>query len=207
MKRFILQLGIIMIAMIMFIGCSSGDNESEDLSDDSMEEVTENEDETDEPEEEVKLNDDDYDPEDYQDLSIGETAEIQDYMVSGLHYEITLNKVESMDMIDDQEPIGDFIVLAEVTLKTLHEEETMDVRSSLSPGFGNQAPLNSVYLDEESDADLVEELNLMQGEIEPGEEITGTYLFDVEEDDEYYFAYHDKMVTFASWIVSFDEIE
>lgn len=225
-RRFTLQLGTAIFAVMMLISCSANGEDSEDLTDESREEITESGDETNVSEaedessddaegddEEVKLNDEDYDPEDHQGLSLGETAEIQDYLVSGLHYEITLNKVESIELVNNQEPKGDFYALVEVTLKNLHEDETMDAGDGFGPGFGTemelQAPFNSIYLDEDDYVDLVEDLNFLQiqGEMAPGEEVTGTYLYDVDESDEYHFAYNDKMVTFASWNVSPDEIE
>lgn len=215
MKKITLRIAITFLVIVFFASCSSDTNESSEGEGKEETNVVEKEskdepEETDE-EETVLENDRDYDPEDYQDLSIGETAEIQDYIETALHYEITLNNVQFLDNIDDLDPTGDTFAVVEVSLENLHPEDTMSARDGFGPGFGGvddiQASLNSIYMNDAEHADIVEEFNLMDGEMAPGEELTGTYIYSIDEADEYEFSYSDLMVVFATWNVSPDEVD
>ncbi|MBP1968643.1 hypothetical protein J2Z83_000735 [Virgibacillus natechei] len=139
-------------------------------------------------------------------LEIGETGIVED---NNRKYEITLNSVEYVDSVGGLEPNGETFVEANITVKNI-DDDSFNASNIYEPGFGPeyelQASQNPIFMD----ADNVEQ-DLLEGEIAPGETVSGDHVFEIEEIvDEYKFAIGGKGVqirTYAQWEVSESEIK
>lgn len=212
MNQFIKFSLLLTLGLILIVGCSSNnegdgtqEGEQEDNSQETTTEQAEDNGENDENSEDSNDNSDTH-VEHQEGLSMGETGIVED---NNNKYEVTLNSVEYEEIVGDFEPEGDTYVVANMTVKNI-DDHSFDAKDIYRPGFGpeNQldASLNQVLLD---NSDRVDQ-NLLEGEIAPGESVTGVHVFDIEKTEEYVLAFGGSGVqikTYAQWEVSDSEIE
>lgn len=195
-----------MIAIPFILGaCSDSDDgassapaeESSTTGDAGTDEDSENEtDDTDTPAEEG---------EDQLDLVVGDTAIMESNVAS---FEFTLNSVEMVEEIDGEMPELDAYIIASITIKNVGDEPIDALETSRTFEYtdfleGSGMPDDSEWYDE---------YDGVEGEIAPGDEMTGTAVYQGYVDDENYLrvkpgltgisAINDAMFTFT-----LDELE
>ncbi len=166
---------------LLFAACSDSDVNQE-----PAEENTSNQGNTDENEH-TQTNDEEDETigenagEDQMDLKVGDTAIMHSNISS---FEFTLNSVEMVDEVDGEMSDLDAFVSASITIKNIGDEPidakenaglfeyTADLDGS---GFGDEAEYTEDYQD-----------GAIEGELAPGEEVTGTALYTSYIDDENY---------------------
>nr|WP_026683193.1 DUF4352 domain-containing protein [Priestia megaterium] len=141
-------------------------------------------------------------------LKIGETG----IVVSSpdkLKYEVALNEVSYRDELENVSLYGDTFVLVDVTVKNV-DDRAFDATDIFEPGLGGLdsneyvPPIGSQYLQDAS------EIQLIEGELDPGDSINGTYVFDIEKTDNYNFVFGhaaDQITTRAEWEFSEGEVK
>jgi len=156
---------LIVLSIILVVGCST------DNTNDAENEVGNNSTDNDES------NDNE---EDAVMLEIGETGDMKTTVAE---YEMTPTNVEVFDERDGEKPTneGDVFVLIDFTLKNT-DTESVDPEDIIDLGVvleGDEFTSDNYW---GMDYDFVEEL---EEEIEPGEEVTGQLLFELDPSDSY----------------------
>ncbi|MBP1968660.1 hypothetical protein J2Z83_000752 [Virgibacillus natechei] len=225
MKHFIKLSLSLMLSLSIIAGCSDQENEEGQTGDQQVNEENElaeeesNSQETgaieeEESEEEENTNDssesNDTHVEHQEGLKMGETGIVVDN--SENRYEVTLNSIEYVDEVGGSEAIGDTHAVVDITVKNIGEE-SFNAKDIYEPSFGPiegeeglQATLNPIFIDEPG---MVEQ-DLLEGEVAPGESVTGVHIYDIEKVEEYLFIIGGKghqIRTYAQWEVSDSEIE
>ena len=140
-------------------------------------------------------------------LKIGETGTV----VSGENknkYEVTLNEVRYEDM-DNVKMFNEVFVVVDVTFKNI-DDKTIDSEDLFMPSFGE---LGTNVYDVPVGAEFVQDvpgIEIVKGEIKPGESVTGNYVFDASKSENYHFAIGttwDDITTRAEWEISEDEVK
>ncbi|KQL57201.1 MULTISPECIES: DUF4352 domain-containing protein [Bacillaceae] len=179
-------------------GASSAPAEESSTTDDAgTDEDSENEtDDTDTPAEEG---------EDQLDLVVGDTAIMESNVAS---FEFTLNSVEMVEEIDGEMPELDAYIIASITIKNVGDEPIDALETSRTFEYtdfleGSGMPDDSEWYDE---------YDGVEGEIAPGDEMTGTAVYQGYIDEENHLrvkpgltgisAINDAMFTFTR-----DELE
>ncbi|MBP1968646.1 hypothetical protein J2Z83_000738 [Virgibacillus natechei] len=212
-KQFTKLLLLMSLVLIMLVGCSNNeedegqttgeeDNNSQETSAAQEEEDGEG---VDESAEDTSDSNDDY-VEHQEGLKMGETGVVED---NNKKYEVTLNSIEYVDVVGDFEAEGDTYAVSNITVTNI-DDHSFNAKDIYRPGFGPEneldASLNQVLLD---NSDRVDQ-DLLEGEIAPGEDITGVHVFDIERTEDYVFALGGSGVqirTYAQWEISDSEIE
>lgn len=169
----------IFMGSLLFTACSDSDMNEEPTEEGttSQESTNENAQTNDQEEETIGENA----GEDQMDLKVGDTAIMHSNISS---FEFTLNSVEMVDEVDGEMSDLDAFVAASITIKNIGDEPidakenaglfeyTADLDGS---GFGDEAEYTEDYQD-----------GAVEGELAPGEEVTGTALYTSYIDDENY---------------------
>lgn len=147
-------------------------------------------------------------------LKIGETGTVVSGTINdNRSYEITLNSVEYRDIVAGLEASEDTYAVVNITV-TNTDDSAFNAKDIYGPAFGAEgeltATLNPVLFDHQDkvEEDILEEI--LEGEIAPGEEITGIHVFDIKQNDVYVFTIGGsgaQIITYAQWEVSDSEIE
>ncbi len=199
-----------MVAIPFILGaCSDSDDDASSAP--SEETTTPSETETDDNDDEnVEDETDDSsatteEGEDQLDLVVGDTAIMESNVAS---FEFTLNSVEMVEEIDGEMPELDAYIIASITIKNVGDEPIDALETSRTFEYtdfleGSGMPDDSEWYDE---------YDGVEGEIAPGDEMTGTAVYQGYVDDENYLrvkpgltgisAINDAMFTFT-----LDELE
>lgn len=226
MKLYIKLSLLLTLSLFIVIGCSDQENEEsqayehqENEENQSDEEENDSEETSASQEKEESVGEDgnvndsngNTDPHiDHQEgLGMGETGIVVDN--SENRYEVTLNSIEYEDIVGGTEAIGDTHAIVNITVKNIGED-SFDARDIYEPSFGVpgdeglQATLNPLFID---DPEMVDH-DLLEGEVAPGESVSGVHIYDIEKGDEYRFIIGGsghQIITYAQWEVSDSEIE
>ncbi|WP_280772017.1 DUF4352 domain-containing protein [Salipaludibacillus daqingensis] len=124
---------------------------------------------------------------DDQSLQIGETGQVSS---NTGEYEITINTVEIRDDIEGEASQLDYFIVANVTVNNIGSNPiqaedpigTLELKRNLDgSGFSD---LSSHY----------SEIDKIEGEIEPGEEVTGEMVFQAHDEEEQHIVIRDGLV-------------
>ncbi|GAB2535995.1 DUF4352 domain-containing protein [Gracilibacillus alcaliphilus] len=141
-------------------------------------------------------------------LSIGDTGTVVS-STDQLKYEVTLNEVSFQDELDNVPSYGNKFMIVNVTVENV-DERAFEVADMFEPGIG---VLDSQEYKPPVEADIlqgVSDIELLDGELAPGDSVTGDYVFRMEEADNYSFTYGheaDQIITRAEWQFSADEVD
>ncbi|WP_167751498.1 DUF4352 domain-containing protein [Lentibacillus salicampi] len=215
MKQFIKLPLLLLLGLFIIAGCSDQENEEgqTDEQENNAEETSAEQEEEEETSEEIdessegSSDNNDTHVEHQEGLQMGETGIVEDN--ENNKYEVTLNSVEYVDVVGGLDSEGDTHAVANMTVKNIGEN-TFNAENIYEPGFGPdgelQSSLNSVLMD----VDNVEQ-DLLEGEIAPGESVTGDHVFVVvEKKDNYLFIIGGsghQIKTYANWEVAESEVE
>ncbi|MBY7144497.1 DUF4352 domain-containing protein [Virgibacillus sp. NKC19-3] len=142
-------------------------------------------------------------------LQIGETGTVvsskEDYT-----YEVTLNSLHYEESLDDLQLFGEVFIVADVTIENV-DDQSFAAEATFTPTLGE---LDSNEYKGSVDNEFLEgiaAIDIIEGELAPGDSITGNYVFDMETTaDNYHFAFGtnwDQITTLAEWEFSEDEME
>lgn len=141
-------------------------------------------------------------------LGIGETGTVVDNNEN--RYEVTLNSVKFEDSVADLELNGETFVVTNITVKNVGND-SFDVVDMHSLGFGPEGNIETSMNRVFREANVEVEEDLLEGEIAPGESVTGDHVFEIgETSDQYLFIIGgsgQQIITYANWDVLEDEIE
>ncbi|MBM7839902.1 hypothetical protein JOC54_003182 [Alkalihalobacillus xiaoxiensis] len=178
MKKSITLMATMMGLSVMLAACSDSDSAEENQTDPVPEEESMDQDVG---EDESETNDGSSEGEDQMDLGLGDTAVMHSNISS---FEFTLNSVDMVEEVDGELSDLDAYVVASITIKNIGDE-AIDAKENAGlfeytanlegSGFGDQA---EYYEDYQADA--------IEGELAPGEEVTGTAVYTSYNDDEQY---------------------
>lgn len=219
MKKTVITSILLLLMGLFLAACSSNDSEGQTNSPedttqqekegtetaDTQEEETEAR-ETDEGDTTSENSSDEY-VEHQKGLQIGETGTVvsskEDYK-----YEVTLNSLHYEEELDDLRLFGDVFVIADVTIENI-DNQSFPAEATFTPKVGKldsneyNSPVDNEFLEGISGIEIIE------GELEPGDSITGQYVFDLgSKEDSYHFAFGtnwDQIRTLAEW--EFSEVE
>lgn len=227
MKQYFILALLITLSLSIVVGCSEeenkesqADNEKQgneenqsDVQENDSQETSASQEEEENVEEDENANDSNGNTDthiDHQEgLGMGETGIVVDN--SENRYEVTLNSIEYEDIVGGTEAIGDTHAIVNITVKNIGED-SFDARDIYEPSFGVpgdeglQATLNPLFID---DPEMVDH-DLLEGEVAPGESVSGVHIYDIEKGDEYRFIIGGsghQIITYAQWEVSGSEIE
>lgn len=205
-------LGFMMLSLLL-AACSNDDQEDkpEPSEDTVQEDPAENN--------AVETNDHDSDSEESEDnekrehienqkgLKIGETGTV----VSSKEkytYEVTLDNVYYQD-IEDLKLFNEVFVVVELTIKNV-DDQAFNAESTFTPSIGELGtnkytiPVGNEFQEE------IPGVTNIEGELRPGESITGHYVYDIDKFENYQFTFGNKwddITTIAAWEFSEDEME
>lgn len=148
-------------------------------------------------------------------LSIGDTGTVVSSS-DELKYEVTLNEVSFRDEVGSLPSYGNEFMIVNVTIKNVDDrvfevadlyEPTIEVLDA--PEYKPPVRHDVLLGQGVSETDL----ELLDGELTPGEPVTGDYVMRIEEVDDYSFAYGHKadqltglVITRVEWQFSADEV-
>ncbi|MCM3739540.1 DUF4352 domain-containing protein [Oceanobacillus luteolus] len=225
MKKYI-KLSFILIITILFIAACNGDDKvdegvnEEENSNQETNETEENEtteeDVINEEDSSEEVTDNDESEEDgdisfgnhQEGLRIGDTGTVVDNDKN--RYDVTLNSVTFKDSVAGLEPNGETFVVANITVKNTGDA-SFDAANMYNPGFGPEGGLQTTMNDIFRDAGVELDEELLEGEIAPGESVTGDHIFEIGEvSDQYRFIIGgsgQQILTYANWDVLESDIE
>ncbi|PAV28969.1 hypothetical protein CIL05_13390 [Virgibacillus profundi] len=140
-------------------------------------------------------------------LKIGETGTIVNADDES-RYEVTLNEVR-YEEIENVKLFGEVFAVVDVTIKNI-DDKTINSEDIFYPSIGEldtneyTGPVGFEFVQDIPGIDVIE------GEIEPGESVTVNYVFDINKADNYHFAFGttwDNIITRAEWELSEDEVK
>ncbi|GAQ19903.1 ABC transporter substrate-binding protein [Oceanobacillus picturae] len=185
MKKSLVVL-LVLIALIIS-ACSEKDTtnkEEEQNLDESMEGNSDEEQEVEEEDSDSSENEGggfETQTEDQLDLTIGDTGRFDTDLTT---FEITLNDAEIIEgELDGVESQYDNLILLDITLKNTGEE--VHPVQDLMYGFEVTDYLEGTGV--QNAAEFFDSVDEMSGELAPGEEISGQFITDIYEAEEYYF--------------------
>ncbi|MDY7045176.1 DUF4352 domain-containing protein [Virgibacillus sp. M23] len=123
-------------------------------------------------------------------------------------YEATLNEIHFRD-IDEIKLFNETFAVVNVTIKNI-DDQPLKAEDIFSPSLGEigtnqyEGPVDNQFLQETSGIEIIE------GEIAPGDSVTGDFVFDIDKFDNYHFAFGtkwDQIFTMAEWEFSIDEVQ
>ncbi|HEY4602316.1 MAG TPA: DUF4352 domain-containing protein [Cerasibacillus sp.] len=185
MKRMV-QLIFVILISISLIACSTKNGEEAKESDNNVVNE-ENNDGKDNEDADSKDNDGDsgkssseITTEDQLDLKLGDTGKFDTTLGT---YEMTVESAELLEELDGKEAQFDYLILIDLKLKNTsdHDLDVDDIMTSLEVTDNLEG---SVFFDASPSFDSVE---VLTGTIQPGEEISGQFITEAYEADEYYF--------------------
>ncbi|WP_170226745.1 hypothetical protein, partial [Cerasibacillus quisquiliarum] len=118
--------------------------------------------------------------EDQLDLQLGDTGKFDSTLGT---YDMTVKSAELLKELDGKEAQFDYLILINLSIKNTsnHDLDAEDLMYSMEVTHGLE---KSGFGDASAAFDSVEELT---GTIQPGEELSGQFITEVYEADEYYF--------------------
>lgn len=212
MQKIIIKpvLGFIMLSLFL-VACSNDDDEKskqEPSVDTTREETMEtNDQKVDSDSEESEDNEKREHIENQEGLQIGETGTV----VSSKEkytYEVTLNEVRYQD-IEELKLFDEVFMVTEVTIKNI-DDRTIDAEDIFTPTLGEsdtneyQSPVGNEF------QEGISGITNIEGEILPGDSVTGHFVYDMKKADKYHFAFGtnwDHITTMVEWEFSEDEME
>lgn len=223
MKKYMKLSFYLLLAAFLIVGCSdngetddeqNNNNQNQETNeaadeDDASEEIyeEENPDDTSENEEETNESNDTF-VENQEGLRVGDAGTIVDNNKN--RYEVTLNSVEFKDSVAGLELNGEAFVVANITVKNIGDD-SFDVLNMHSSGFGPEGALQASMNEVFRDAGVELEEDLIEGEIAPGESVTGDHVFEIDQlADQYLFIIGgsgQQIITYANWDVLESDIE
>lgn len=223
-KKYIKLTFLFIVTSLFIVACNGNDNADERVNEENSNQET-NETEEDEPAEEDVVTDENSSEEasenedseadddntigNHQEgLQIGDTGSVVDNDEN--RYDVTLNSVTFKDSVAGLEPNGETYVVANITVENTGDN-SFDAVNMYNPGFGPEGgietTLNGVFMDAGAEVDE----DLLEGEIAPGESITGDHIFEIgETSDQYLFIIGgsgQQILTYANWDVLESDIE
>lgn len=205
-------LGFMMLSLLL-AACSNDDQEDkpEPSEDTVQEDPAENN--------AVETNDHDSDSEESEDnekrehienqkgLKIGETGTVVS-SEENYTYEVTLNEVRYQD-IEELKLFDEVFIVAEVTIKNI-DDRSIDAENIFTPTLGEletneyHSPVGNEF------QKGISGITNIEGEIAPGDSVTGHFVYDMKKADKYHFAFGtnwDHITTMVEWEFSEDEME
>lgn len=224
-KKYIKLTFLFIVFSLFIVACNGNDNADERVNEEENSNQETNEIEENEPTEEDMVTDEDGSEEaseneksetdngnsigNHQEgLRINDTGSVVDNDEN--RYDVTLNSVTFKDSVADLEPNGETYVVANITVENTGDN-SFDVANMYNPGFGPkggiETTLNGVFMDAGVEVDE----DLLEGEIAPGESVTGDHIFEIgETSDQYLFIIGgsgQQILTYANWDVLESDIE
>ena len=225
MKKYIKLTFLFIVTSLFIVACNGKDHAGEGVNEEENRNQETNETEENEPAEEDVVTDEDSSEEaseneepeaddgksigNHQEgLQIGDTGSVVDNDEN--RYDVTLNSVTFKDSVAGLEPNGETFVVANITVENTGDN-SFDAVNMYNPGFGPkggiETTLNGVFMDAGVEVDE----NLLEGEIAPGESVTGDHIFEIgERSDQYLFIIGgsgQQILTYANWDVLESDIE
>lgn len=200
---------LIALAMVLVVGCSNNDENNDTSEENNNNNELTNEDNK----EKVGEEDHDEDVDHQQGLKFGETGTVISGNISdNYRAEITPVSLEFLDEFydvnreKDYDSVEGVYVYVTVDIKNT-DDKAYEIKKIIRPSLAvydsdrfSDLSFQSPTFDEEVEMNG-EELSV-DDKIEPGEEVTISYVYDRPEADEYYFAFGmggDQIVTYAQW--------
>ncbi|MFD1171470.1 hypothetical protein [Oceanobacillus picturae] len=187
---------VVLLVMVTFVfSACSNEEESSNDEEQNLDETMEGNNNEDEQEEEESTNEEDSSKEDEErasgpfetqtedqlDLTIGDTGRFDTDLTT---FEITLEDAEIIEgELDGEQPQFDSIILLDITIKNTGEE-THPVQD-LMYGLEVTSDLRGTGM--QNGAEYFDSVEEMTGELASGEEITGQFITDIRDAEEYYF--------------------
>src|SRR5699024_9872343 len=197
MRKTVLLLLALMFTVTL-VACSSSNNNEENNNNENEENANDNEGEEKENtnnENVVENDDEETDATSSETLAVGEKADL-----NGLDVELT--KIEKYEGSDFDVPENDYFLIVSIKLEN-NTDETVNVSSIVSVDFTDDSDENysmSLLIDKDTE--------LIDGQLEAGETITGQIAYDVNDSDNYKLVYEDILLDAkAEWDMSADDIQ
>lgn len=206
---------LIVLAMVLVVGCSNNDENNNASMENNNNNELNNEDNNEDVGEEDNNNEEnnDEDEDHQQGLKFGETGTVISGNISdNYRAEITPVSLEFLDEFydvnreKDYDSVEGVYVYVTVDIKNT-DDKAYEIKKIMRPSLAvydsdtlSDLDFQNPTFDEEVEMDG-EELSV-DDKIEPGEEVTISYVYDRAEADEYYFAFGmggDQIVTYAQW--------
>ncbi|HEY4601393.1 MAG TPA: hypothetical protein VIG73_09010 [Cerasibacillus sp.] len=177
MKRLTLILTALLISTFILAGCSDDKDETKESDNNVVNEENndgkDNEDDSDKSASEITT-------EDQLDLTLGDTGKFDTTLGT---YEMTVESAELLEELDGEESQFDYLILINLSIKNTSDHD-LDVEDLMYSMEVTEMIDGSGFSDQSHVFESVEELT---GVIKPGEEISGQFISDIYESDEYYF--------------------
>ncbi|MBB5147066.1 hypothetical protein HNQ35_002283 [Cerasibacillus quisquiliarum] len=212
MKRLTLILTALLISTFMLVACSDDKDEVKESDNNVVnEENNDGKDNEDaEKDDDSKDNDDsgkstsEITTEDQLDLKLGDTGKFDTTLGT---YEMTVTSAKIIDSeLDGNEPYNYGFILLDITIKNTsnHDLDAEDLMVSMEVTDNLDG---SGHIDSSGAFESVQEL---EGTIKPGEELSGQFITDIYDSDEYYFRKKEGNVAGGSsnqviWTIPADE--
>ncbi|MBB5147453.1 hypothetical protein HNQ35_002682 [Cerasibacillus quisquiliarum] len=190
MKRLTLILTVLLISTFMLVACSDDKDEAKESDNNVVNEENNDGKDNDEAEKDDNTKDNDDDSgkstseittEDQLDLKLGDTGKFDTTLGT---YEMTVTSAKIIDSeLDGNEPYNYGFILLDITIKNTsnHDLDAEDLMISMEVTDNLDG---SGHIDSSGAFESVQEL---EGTIKPGEELSGQFITDIYESDEYYF--------------------
>lgn len=214
MKKYIKLTFPFIVTLLFIVACNGNDNVDERVNEKENEPAKEDV-VTDENSSEEASEDEESEADDgisignhQEGLKIGDTGSVVDNDEN--RYDVTLNSVTFKDSVAGLEPNGETFVVANITVENTGDN-SFDAVNMYNPGFGPkggiETTLNDVFMDAGTEVDE----DLLEGEIAPGESVTGDHIFEIGEmSDQYLFIIGgsgQQILTYANWDVLESDID
>ncbi|WP_170885514.1 DUF4352 domain-containing protein [Bacillus alkalicellulosilyticus] len=204
MKRFLFLVSILVLSVV--VGCSNGDTNDVPGNQEQEKSGTENIEVNNEQIEDEDISNENADNKESSGngkaedatLKLGETG----FMKSPIgEYEITVHNVRLVDKVGDYPPLTDSFFVFNVSITNIGDNTISGSDVVISDLFNEE--------DRKSGSLILEEINVIDEDIEPGETVEGEILFDQSFSDSYSLIFGYAIITSneLTWNFSFDEID
>ncbi|WP_339228215.1 DUF4352 domain-containing protein [Oceanobacillus sp. FSL K6-2867] len=220
MKKMLQILAVLFISTLLLGACSSDDSEPSEEIDNGTTEANDDETnesaETEEDNTEEKNTEEDTDndsnsggfntgTEDQEDLSIGDTGKFDSDLTT---YEITLDEAQVLDELDGNTSQLDAYILLDITVKNTGD----DAQSVQDLLYGLEVTDNLEMTGYQNYAESFDSVEEMTGELAPGEEVSGQFVTEIYEGENYYFRLRTGIAGSGSsnqvtWVIPAEEAE
>lgn len=203
MKKMFKLLMLSLVALLVIVACNNDTPEEDDVADNGVEAPDDdgtNDDENASDEEDVADEDSDLSGDL---LSLGEIGLLETALGD---YEVTPTSIRLLEEVGVEQPYNDTFIVMDLTITNVGDEAIVSqdiITARLGSAIGDRGSV--------SNFDDFEEIDNFEGEIAPGETMTGEIIFDFVLDDSYELSfgavYLDSLSNEVRWVFDTDEAE